>query len=374
MIKRIASKKINDLLYKGKVIIIYGARQTGKTTLLESTLKDIKAKALILNGDDSETREILSTASRARLKNIILDYKVVSIDEAQRIKDIGLILKIITDNFKGIIVIATGSSSFELANELNEPLTGRKYVINLFPLSFEEMVKETNLIEEISHLDQRLIFGCYPEIITNPGKETELLKLLSESYLYKDILNLDKIRKPVLISKIIKALALQIGNEVNFNEIAQIAECDRGTVEKYIDILEKAFIIFQIPAYSKNARNEIKKNKKIYFLDNGIRNAVINNFTDIENRMDKGHLWENYIISERYKYLKNNSKDKNLYFWRTTQHQEIDLIEEDGNEIIAYEIKYNKNAKYKFPKTFTANYPEAETKLITPANFDSILI
>ncbi len=374
MIKRIASKKINDLLYKGKVIIIYGARQTGKTTLLESTLKDIKAKALILNGDDSETREILSTASRARLKNIILDYKVVSIDEAQRIKDIGLILKIITDNFKGIIVIATGSSSFELANELNEPLTGRKYVINLFPLSFEEMVKETNLIEEISHLDQRLIFGCYPEIITNPGKETELLKLLSESYLYKDILNLDKIRKPVLISKIIKALALQIGNEVNFNEIAQIAECDRGTVEKYIDILEKAFIIFQIPAYSRNARNEIKKNKKIYFLDNGIRNAVINNFTDIENRMDKGHLWENYIISERYKYLKNNSKDKNLYFWRTTQHQEIDLIEEDGNKIIAYEIKYNKNAKYKFPKTFTSNYPEAETKLITPANFDSILI
>lgn len=374
MIKRVASKKINDLLYKGKVIIIYGARQTGKTTLLESTLKDIKAKALILNGDDSETREILSTASLARLKNIILDYKVVSIDEAQRIKDIGLILKIITDNFKEIIVIATGSSSFELANELNEPLTGRKYIINLFPLSFEEMVKETNLIEEISHLDQRLIFGCYPEIITNPGKETELLKLLSESYLYKDILKLENIRKPVLISKILKALALQIGNEVNFNEIAQIAECDKGTVEKYIDILEKAFVIFQIPAYSKNARNEIKKNKKIYFIDNGIRNAVINNFTDIENRMDKGHLWENYIISERYKYLKNNSKDRNLYFWRTTQHQEIDLIEEDGNKIIAYEIKYNKNAKYKFPKTFTANYPEAETKLITPANFDSILI
>lgn len=374
MIKRIASKKINDLLNKGKVIIIYGARQTGKTTLLESTLKDIDAKALILNGDDSETREILSTASLTRLKNIILDYKVVSIDEAQRIKDIGLILKIITDNFKNIIVIATGSSSFELANELNEPLTGRKYVINLFPLSFEEMVKETNLIEEISHLDQRLIFGCYPEIITNPGKETELLKLLSESYLYKDILNLDKIRKPVLISKILKALALQIGNEVNFNEIAQIAECDKGTVERYIDILEKAFIIFQIPAYSKNARNEIKKNKKIYFFDNGIRNAVINNFTDIEDRMDKGHLWENYIISERYKYLKNNSKDRNLYFWRTTQHQEIDLIEEDGNKILAYEIKYNKNAKYKFPKTFTANYPEAATKLITPANFDSILI
>jgi hypothetical protein len=374
MIKRIASKKINDLLNKGKVIIIYGARQTGKTTLLESTLKDINAKALVLNGDDSETREILSTASLARLKNIILDNNLVSIDEAQRIKDIGLILKIITDNFKNIIVIATGSSSFELANELNEPLTGRKYVINLFPLSFEEMVKETNLIEEISHLGRRLIFGCYPEIITNPGKETQLLKLLSESYLYKDILNLDKIRKPVLISKILKALALQIGNEVNFNEIAQITECDKGTVEKYIDILEKTFIIFQIPAYSKNARNEIKKNKKIYFFDNGIRNAVINNFSDIEDRMDKGHLWENYIISERYKFLKNNSKDRNLYFWRTTQHQEIDLIEEDGNKITAYEIKYNKNAKYKFPKTFTANYPEAETKLITPANYDSILI
>lgn len=374
MIKRIVSKKINDLLNKGKVIIIYGARQTGKTTILVSTLKNINAKALILNGDDSETREILSTASLARLKNIILDNKVVSIDEAQRIKDIGLILKIITDNFKNIIVIATGSSSFELANELNEPLTGRKYVINLYPVSFEEMVKETNLIEEISHLDQRLIFGCYPEIITNPGKELELLKLLSESYLYKDILKLNNIRKPVLISKILKAIALQIGNEVNFNEVAQIAECDRGTVEKYIDILEKAFIIFQIPAYSKNARNEIKKNKKLYFFDNGIRNAVINNFTKIEDRMDKGHLWENYIISERYKYLKNNSKDRNLYFWRTTQHQEIDLIEEDGNNIIAYEIKYNKSAKYKFPKTFTANYPEAETKLITPANFDSILM
>lgn len=249
-----------------KVIIIYGARQTGKTTLLESILDNIEAKTLKLNGDDSLTRETLSTASLTRMKNLILDNKFIAIDEAQRIKDIGFILKIIIDNFKDVNVIATGSSSFELANELSEPLTGRKYVINLYPISFEEMVKENNLIEEIGNLERRLIFGCYPEIITNPGKEQELLKLLSDSYLYKDILSVEKIRKPILISKILKALALQIGNEVNNNEIAQIAGCDRSTVEKYLDILEKAFIIFQISAYSKNARNEIKKNKKIYFL------------------------------------------------------------------------------------------------------------
>jgi len=295
------------------------------------------------------------------VSNKIID---LAIDEAQRIKDIGLILKIIIDNFKVVNVIATVSSSFELANELSEPLTGRKYIINLYPISFEEMVKENNLIEEIGNLERRLIFGCYPEIITNPGKEQELLRLISDSYLYKDILSVEKIRKPVLISKILKALALQIGNEVNNNEIAQIAGCDRSTVEKYLDILEKAFIIFQISAYSKNVRNEIKKNKKIYFFDNGIRNAVINNFSDLESRMDKGHLWENYIISERYKYLKNNSKERNLYFWRITQHQEIDLIEEDGTKITAYEIKYSKNSKYKFPKTFTTNYPGAEWQIM----------
>jgi hypothetical protein len=374
MINRIVSGKVAELLYQGKVIVIYGARQTGKTTLVESILKTAQDRVLFLNGDLSETREILSNASLARIKNIISDYKIISIDEAQRINDIGLILKIIHDNFKDAVVIATGSSSFDLANKLNEPLTGRKYVVNLYPLSFEEIVSYTNLVEEISQRNQRIIFGSYPEIVTSPGKETELLNLLAESYLYKDILKLENIRKPVLINKILKALALQIGNEVYYNEIAQLTGADRNTVEKYIDILEKAFVIFQVPAYSKNVRNEIKKSRKIYFYDNGIRNAVINNFNKAEDRMDTGYLWENYIISERMKYLKNHSLNRNLYFWRTTQHQEIDLIEEDGEKISAYEIKYNKKAKIRIPKTFTTSYPDAKTFLITPDNYDSILL
>ncbi|MCX6161752.1 MAG: ATP-binding protein [Ignavibacteriae bacterium] len=374
MINRIVSGKVAELLYQGKVIVIYGARQTGKTTLVESILKTAQHRVLFLNGDLSETREILLNASLARIKNIISDYKIISIDEAQRINDIGLILKIIHDNFKDAVVIATGSSSFDLANKLNEPLTGRKYVVNLYPLSFEEIVSYTNLVEEISQRNQRIIFGSYPEIVTSPGKETELLNLLAESYLYKDILKLENIRKPVLINKILKALALQIGNEVYYNEIAQLTGADRNTVEKYIDILEKAFVIFQVPAYSKNVRNEIKKSRKIYFYDNGIRNAVINNFNKAEDRMDTGYLWENYIVSERMKYLINHSLNRNLYFWRTTQHQEIDLIEEDGEKISAYEIKYNKKAKIRIPKTFTTSYPNAKTFLITPDNYDSILL
>jgi len=374
MISRFISSRINANINDGKVLVIYGARQTGKTTLLESTLSSLSGRKLTLNGDDPGTREILDNVSLARLRNIIADNKIVSIDEAQRINNIGIVLKLIVDNFSDIILIATGSSSFDLSNKINEPLTGRKYVLNLYPFSFEEMVKHTNLIEEMNNLPKRLIYGSYPEIVTKPGKEVELIQLLAESYLYKDILKLDNIRKPVLINKILKALALQIGNEVKFHEIAQLTGSDKSTVEKYIDILEKAFIIFQVPAFSGNARNEIKKGRKIYFYDNGIRNAIINNFSSIEDRSDAGFLWENYVVSERVKYLQNHNSKRNLYFWRTTQRQEIDLIEEQNNSLYAYEIKFSRKAKYKFPKTFTVNYPSAETILVTPDNYDSVLL
>ncbi len=374
MVPRIISNKINEILNEGKVIVIYGARQTGKTTLLESMLISLSGKKLTLNGDDPGTREILDNVSLARLRNIVADNKIISIDEAQRINNVGIVLKLIVDNFSDTILIATGSSSFDLSNKINEPLTGRKYVLNLYPFSFEEMVKHTNLIEEMNNLPKRLIYGSYPEIVTKPGKEVELIQLLAESYLYKDILKLDNIRKPVLINKILKALALQIGNEVKYHEIAQLTGSDKSTVERYIDILEKAFIVFQVPAFSGNARNEIKKGRKIYFYDNGIRNAVINNFSSIENRSDAGFLWGNYIVSERVKFLQNHNIKRNLYFWRTTQRQEVDLIEEENNSLYAYEIKFNRKTKYKFPKTFTVNYPSAETTLVTPDNYDSILL
>jgi predicted AAA+ superfamily ATPase len=271
-------------------------------------------------------------------------------------------------------VIATGSSSFELANKLNEPLTGRKYEMFLYPLSFAEMVAHNGLLEEKRALENRLIYGSYPEIITNPIDAKEHIKLIANSYLYKDLFILDQVSKPVLLQKIVKALALQVGSEVNTNELSKLLQVDNKTIEKYIDLLEKAFVIFKLPALSNNVRNEIKKGRKIYFYDNGIINAVTGNFNPLAQRTDIGSLWENYIISERIKLLNIQQGEVNSFFWRTTQQQEIDYIEKSTDQILACEIKWNTKAKYKIPVTFSANYENVTSKIVSPENYEEFLL
>lgn len=374
MIQRHLKKSIEKYLFQKKAIILYGARQTGKTTLMEQILAPYKEETLFLNGDDADTREMLTNLNATQLIPIIGNSKIVLLDEAQRIPETGLALKIIHDNFKNVQLIATGSSSFELANNIKEPLTGRKFEFTLYPLSFFEMVDHHGFITEKRLLDHRLIYGYYPDIATSMGQEKKLLKSLASSFLYKDLLTLETIKKPVLLEKILSALALQIGNEVSYNELAQLLNSDKETIEKYIDLLEKTGVIFRLGALSRNVRNEIKKGRKIYFYDNGIRNAVLGNFSSFSTRSDKGSLWENFLISERYKHLGNNEMDVKSWFWRTTQQQEIDYIEEWNNKIHAFEFKWNPQKKVRLSKTFTNAYPNHEFKAITPENFHEFVM
>lgn len=373
MIQRSLLKSLQKRLFKGKALIIFGARQTGKYTLAEILLTNQEKEWLTLNGDDANVRELLTNTTATKLKAIIGNKKIVLIDEAQRIQNVGLTLKLVTDQVKEVQVIATGSSAFELSSQVNEPLTGRKYEFMLYPLSFEEMVNDHGLLQEKRLIEHRMQFGYYPEIVTNPGEEKERLKLLAGSYLYKDLLMLEQIKRPALLEKLLKALSLQLGSEVNYNELGQTIGSDRKTVEKYIDLLEKAFVIFELPAFSRNVQNEIKKGRKIYFYDCGIRNAIINNFKPLNSRTDTGALWENFVIAERIKFLNNNEKDAKHYFWRTTQQQEIDLIEESETGLKAFEFKWNKKAKVNIPLTFKTSYPKADIRIISPENVEDII-
>ena len=374
MIKREIENSVFKRFFKGKAIIIFGARQTGKTTLLKSLSERYKEEYLWLNGDIEDVQMLFEKPSPVKLKRIIGKHKLVFIDEAQTIKNIGLSLKMIVDELKDVQVVATGSSAFELANEISEPLTGRKYEYFLFPLSYGELEKHFGIINEKQLLENRLIFGSYPEVVMKNGEEKETLSLISNSYLYKDLFIYEKIKKPSLLKKLLQALALQIGSEVSYNELAQIVGADKGTIEKYIDLLEKTFVIFKLPGLSRNVRNEIKKGKKIYFYDNGIRNSLIANYTLLNQRTDKGALWENYFISERIKYINYKKLYSNIYFWRTVRQQEIDYIEERDGIFNAFEMKWNKNAKVRFSKTFTDAYKNSETYVITPENYDEFLI
>ncbi len=374
MIYRFLEKLISKKLSDKKAIIIFGPRQSGKTSLVRKIINEFKQPVLWLNGDESDTRSDLSHQTAVKLKNLIGNNKTVVIDEAQRIENIGLCIKIIVDNIKDVKIIATGSSSFELANKINEPLTGRKWEYLLFPFSYGELAGHTSPRDERRSLEHRLVYGYYPEVITSPGEEIKLLKSLSDSYLYKDILTWEDIKKPDKLEKLVQALAHQIGNEVSYRELGQLVGLDNETVEKYIYFLEKAFVVFRLGTFSRNLRNELKKTRKIYFYDNGIRNAVINSFNSPGIRNDMGALWENFMMSERLKYLQYNQIYCNRYFWRTHAQQEIDYVEEKDGKLFAFEFKWNKKAKAKFPKSFLSAYPESETKLITPENFDEFLL
>lgn len=373
MIQRTVLPDMQRRLFKGKAILLFGPRQCGKSTLIAELIKD--TDYLYLNGDDGDVTDILTNTSATKLRAQIGKHKIVFIDEAQRIPNIGLTLKLFTDQIKEVQVIATGSSAFELSSKVNEPLTGRKFEFMLYPLSFAEMVAHHGLIQEKRLLEHRMIYGYYPEIVMNDADEKILLKSLAGSYLYKDLLMLEQIKKPLMLEKLLKALALQVGSEVSYQEIAQTIGSDGKTVDKYIDLLEKTFVVFRVPAYSRNVRNEIKKGKKIYFYDCGIRNAIINNFNAVTARTDAGALWENFVIAERMKLLRYGGMDASLYFWRTSQQQEIDLIEEhEGGQLKAFEFKWGKNAKVRFPQTFTDNYPTAQTMAITPDNVADYLL
>ncbi|MGV8133615.1 MAG: ATP-binding protein [Mangrovibacterium sp.] len=373
MIPRLLETTIRSKLNQSKAIILVGARQVGKTTLLKSLFQD-RDDTLWLNADELDVQNLFSTISSSRLKAIIGKKKNIIIDEAQRVRDIGLRLKLITDSIPEVQLIATGSLSFDLANKVNEPLTGRKWEYQLFPLSFAEMVNHHGLLEEKRLLPHRLIYGYYPDVVTHQGSEKEILKQLSDSYLYKDILMWEQIKKPEKLLKLLQALAFQIGSQVSYNELGQLCGLDSKTVEKYVQLLEQTYIIFRLGSFSKNLRNELKYSKKIYFYDNGIRNALIARFDQPESRTDVGALWENYLVSERIKYLNYSNKWVNYWFWRTREQKEIDFIEESEGKISAYEFKWDPDARVKPPKQFLNNYTPDTFKVIHRDNLDEFLM
>ena len=370
MITRTLQQRIEGNLFKGKAIIVIGARQVGKSTLFRQITEKLEESVLMLNCDEPEVKELLAGMNLTELKLMIGKHRLVVIDEAQRVPEIGMTLKRITDNFPEVQLLVTGSSSFELQNRLNEPLTGRKYEYHLFPVSTRELLEHGGLIAVKQSLESRLIYGSYPDIVNHADEAKELLMNIAGSYLYKDILALEDIRRPALLEKLLVALALQVGSEVSYNEIAQTVGSDSKTVEKYIDLLEKCYIVFRLGAFNRNLRTELKKSKKIYFYDNGIRNAVIQNFAPLSMRNDVGALWENFFISERIKSNEYEGRYAKSYFWRTTQQQEIDYIEETDGQFTAFEMKWNPRKKTTpLPAVFLKTYPVAQEAVITPENY-----
>jgi uncharacterized protein len=354
MFLRSLTSTIKNKLGQGKAVILIGPRQVGKTTLLQSIIS--KKSALSLDCDDPVVRELLTLPSTEQIKTLLGKHKLIFIDEAQRVNGIGITLKIIVDQFKDVQLLVSGSSSFELSNELNEPLTGRKWQYELLPISWEEYENELGFLKSEQQLHNRLLYGFYPDVINNQGQEEEVLSNLVESYLFRDILKFSHIRKPEVLDKLVQALAFQLGNEVSYNELAQMVGVDKNTINSYIDILEKGFVVFKLSTYSNNLRNEIKTNKKIYFYDNGIRNMIIGDFTDLRMRNDKGALWENFLISERVKQINYHQTYARSYFWRTKQQQEVDYVEVKNGEIEGFEFKWKAKPNAKLPLTFVNNY------------------
>ncbi len=373
VIKRIIEQEIKRLMNHGKVISLMGARQTGKTTLIKEIAK--KEKDVVwMNADDMTVRNLLAEVSVAKFRSIIGSNRLLVVDEAQRIEDIGIKMKLITGNIDNVQVILTGSSSLDLSNKINEPLTGRKREFRLYPLSFGEMAAHHGVMEEIQHLKMRLIYGAYPEVVCNPGDEKEVLMQLADSYLYKDILEWEKIKKSDKLTKLLQALAFQVGSEVSYSEIGKFVGLDNSTVEKYITMLEQAYVIFRVGSWSRNLRNELKFAKKVYFYDNGIRNAVIQNFADTDMRQDIGALWENYMISELKKKIDYERGYGKIYFWRTTTNKEIDFLEENDGKITAFEFKWNSKKRGRKQNEFLNAYPNATLETITPDNYYEYLV
>lgn len=368
MINRAIEDALKSDFGRKKVIVILGPRQVGKTTLLEEVRKSGK-KCLMLNCDDMDDAMRIEEKSSTELKALIGNYDIVCIDEAQRVRNIGMTLKKIGDLKLNTQVIVTGSSSLDIANDINEPATGRLLEYQFFPFSMSELAADTSTREQQRLLGERLVYGLYPEVVTFPSDAKRTLTTLVNNYLYKDILSYKGIKKPELLQKLVRALALQLGSEVSYNELGNLLGVDKETVENYIGLLEKCFIVFRLESFTRNLRNEIKKGKKVYFYDNGIRNAVISNFAPLEMRNDVGALWENMMVCERIKRNAYQRSYAQLYFWRTHDQKEVDLVELEDGGIRTYEFKWNMRKKASLPNAFATAYPEATFTVITPDNF-----
>jgi len=372
IVERTILKRIERYLFKGKIIAIYGARQVGKTTLVKELIKKFPDDSVYLNCDEPDIRTLLSNKTSTELRFVVGNKKLVVIDEAQRVKDIGVTLKLMVDNFPEKQIVVTGSSSFELTGKIAEPLTGRKIDFILFPFSLEEISQIYSPLEIRRLLPRFLVFGMYPEVVLKPELSREILRSIAYSYAFKDIFQLYRIKNPEVLERLLQALALQLGAEVSYNELSGLVGVDKNTVANYIRILEQAFVVFKLSPFSRNLRNELKKLRKVFFYDVGIRNAYINNFNPIDLRDDVGKLWENFVILERMKLLFNHGIHANLYFWRKNR-REIDLIEERNGKLFAYEIKWRKT-KVRPPRSFQEAYPNSQFSVITRENFLEFLL
>lgn len=370
MITRTLQKQLEARLFKGKAILLTGARQVGKTTLLKQLL--LGRPHLFLDGDDPVVRKLLEAPNTEEIRRLVGKHQLVFMDEAQRIPGIGVTLKIITDQLPEIQLLVSGSSAFDLRSQLEEPLTGRKWAFELFPVSWQEYEEFSGYLTAEKALEDRLIYGLYPDVLNNPGQEKEVLMNLANSYLYRDLLAFSTIRKPEVLEKLVQALALQVGSEVNYNELAQLTGLNKGTVQSYMELLEKGYVIFRIGSFSGNLRNEIKQSRKVYFYDNGLRNAVLSNFSPLEMRPDKGALWENFLASERIKQHHYQQTYAHAFFWRTKQQQEIDWVETQDGKLTAYEFKW-KNTRFAASRTFLNAY-DAECHLINRENFRDFVL
>ena len=373
MIERSIKEQIDSHLYKGKAVIVVGPRQVGKTTLLRMLTADTDREVLVWNCDDPDVRKKLNEPTSTELGAETANADLILIDEAQRVKNIGITLKLLIDNYPEKQVVVTGSSAIELSNSINEPLTGRKYEYVMFPFSTEELIKEFGATEERRMLERRLIYGSYPEVVNHPGEERETLIDLANSYLYKDIFSFQDVRKPEIIEQLLQALALQVGSEVSFNELGRLLGLTSITVQRYIDLLEKSFVLFHLRSFSRNVRSELKKSRKIYFYDNGVRNAILGDYKPLDLRTDTGALWENFVISERIKHNSYNTYYGKSYFWRTQQQQEIDYIEDFDGVLHTDEFKWSTTKLPRLTETFAKNYPDHTFAIVTPDNYQDFV-
>lgn len=373
MIERLLKEQISKRLYRGKVVIVVGPRQVGKTTLLRMLIDDTDRKVLVWNCDEPDVRRRLAGPTSTELGAETANADLILIDEAQRVQNIGITLKLLVDNYPEKQVVVTGSSAIELSNSINEPLTGRKYEYVMFPFSTEELIREFGATEERRMLERRLIYGSYPEVVNHPGEERETLTDLVSSYLYKDIFSFQDVRKPEIIEQLLQAIALQVGSEVSFNELGRLLGLTSITVQRYIDLLEKSYVLFHLRSFSRNVRSELKKSRKIYFYDNGVRNALLGDYKPLALRNDTGELWENYIISERMKHNAYTGFYGKSYFWRTQQQQEVDYIEDYDGVLHAYEFKWSETKQPRLTEAFSKNYPEHTFAVINPDNYQGFV-
>ncbi len=369
MIQRILQKQLELDFNRKNIQVIFGPRQIGKSTLVEMVFNNFNGKKIWLNADDASVRAQFEKPDGLQLDRLFRSTELLVIDEVQRINNAGLTLKILADQLKHLHVIATGSSAFELRDKIKESMVGRAFEYKLFPFSTQELIDHTSFFEEQRLLEHRLTYGCYPEVINHPGDEKRILQQLSDSLLYKDLFSLESIKKPYLLEKLLQALALQLGNEVSYQELANTIGADKETIERYLFFLEQAFIVYRLPSFSRNLRTELRKSRKVYFYDNGIRNSLINNFTPISLRNDKGALWENFLMTERLKKITYQNQYCNRYFWRTRNQQEIDYIEEFDGILHAYEFKFNQDSKVRAPMSFAKSYSDQIFQLVNINNY-----